>query len=88
MVINANKTFCYRITHRDNLQHILDQGLVNKNHKNAAPNFVTIGNPEIIDVRSTTEVGLKGYGNIGDYIPFYFTPRSIMLYNCHWLLCT
>lgn len=81
MVINANKKFCYRITHRDNLPHILSYGLVNKNHLNAASNFVAIGNPEIIDVRGTSLVGLDGYGYIGDYIPFYFTPRSVMMFN-------
>jgi len=80
-MVNRNKTFCYRITHRDNLAHILRHGLVNKNHANADPNFVAIGNPEIIDVRSTTAVNLKGHGFIGEYIPFYFTPRSIMLFN-------
>lgn len=81
MIINRNKTFCYRITHRDNLQHILLNGLVNKNHDRAAAGFVPIGNPEIIDVRSTTLVAMDGFGYIGEYIPFYFTPRSIMLYN-------
>jgi hypothetical protein len=80
-MVNQNRTFCYRITHRDNLAHILKHGLVNKNHINADPNFVAIGNPEIIDVRSTTLVNLEGYGYIGEYVPFYFTPRSIMLFN-------
>jgi ssDNA thymidine ADP-ribosyltransferase, DarT len=26
-------------------------------------------------------VGIPGYGNIGEYVPFYFTPKSMMLYN-------
>ncbi len=56
-------------------------GLVNKNHQNADPAFVGIGNPEIIDVRATTPVRLADHGNIGDYVPFYMTPRSIMFYN-------
>lgn len=81
MIINKNKVYCYRITHRDNLRHILSDGLVNKNHDHASPDFVTIGNPEIIDVRSMTLVELDNYGYLGEYIPFYFTPRSIMLYN-------
>lgn len=81
MTINKNKNFCFRITHRDNLVHILKYGLVTKAHKNAATDFVSIGNLEIIDVRSSTMVKVTGYGNIGDYVPFYFTPRSIMLYN-------
>lgn len=80
-MVNQNRTFCYRITHRDNLEHILEHGLVNKNHVNADPNFMAIGNPEIIDVRSTTPVNIDDYGFIGSYVPFYFTPRSIMLFN-------
>ena len=32
-------------------------------------------------VQEMQRVRIDGYGNIGEYIPFYFTPRSIMLYN-------
>lgn len=32
-------------------------------------------------MRSTTLVKIDGYGMIGDYVPFYFTPKSMMLYN-------
>lgn len=81
MVINRDKKFCYRVTHRDNLAHILEHGLVNKDHAKADENFVSIGNHEIIDVRSSTEVNLNGYGFIGEFVPFYLTPRSIMLFN-------
>ncbi len=81
MIINATKQYCYRIIHRDNLRHLLKHGFVSKHHKNADPDFTSIGNTEIIDVRSTTKVKINGFGNIGEYIPFYFTTRSIMLYN-------
>ncbi len=81
MLINRDKTFAYRITHRDNLAHILEHGLLTKHHPLADQNFVAIGNPEIIDVRSSTLVKLDGYGVIGDYVPFYFTSKSIMLFN-------
>ncbi len=81
MLINRDKNFCYRITHRDNLTHLLKYGMVNKHHKKASADFVAIGNLEIIDVRSSTEVNIDGYGNLGEYVPFYFTPRSIMLFN-------
>jgi len=54
---------------------------LNKNHADADPGFVAIGNPEIIDVRSTTPTNLEGVWFHGEYVPFYFTPRSIMLYN-------
>lgn len=81
MTINKHKSFCYRITHRDNLTHMLRHGLISGHHPSADGKFVSIGNPEIIDVRSATAVDIVGYGYIGDYVPFYFTPRSIMLYN-------
>lgn len=81
MPINSTRNFCFRIIHKDNLAHVLRHGLVTKHHPSADPGFVSIGNPEIIDVRGTTPVKLEGYGNIGDYVPFYLTPRSIMLYN-------
>lgn len=81
MAFNSSKNFCFRIIHRDNLTYVLRHGLVTKHHPSADPAFVSIGNPEIIDVRDTTAVKFAGYGNIGDYVPFYLTPRSIMLFN-------
>lgn len=80
-LINRNRRYCYRITHIRNLPLILQNGIVTKNHANASDEYIHIGNPEIIDARSTTPVRINGYGNIGDYVPFYFTPKSIMLYN-------
>ncbi|OQP66081.1 hypothetical protein A3860_14680 [Niastella vici] len=55
--------------------------MCNKNHPNADPKYVNIGNNSIIGVRIVHPVKIFGYGNIGDYVPFYFTPCSIMLYN-------
>jgi len=81
MIINKSRQFCYRIMHRENLGHVLKHGLVCKHHKNADSGFISIGNIEIIDVRSSTSVKIQDFGNIGDYVPFYFTTRSIMLYN-------
>ena len=80
-MINKNKTFCYRIAHIDNLPFLLQNGIVNKHHPDASSDYIEIGNPEIIDVRSTSAVKIDNYGMIGDYVPFYFTPKSIMLYN-------
>jgi hypothetical protein len=80
-VINTSKKYCYRIYHIENLNRILQVGLCSKNHPLSTSDFVPIGNPQIINTRSSTKVRINGYGNIGDYIPFYFTPRSIMLYN-------
>jgi len=81
MTINQSKQFCYRIAHIDNLPLILRDGLVSKKQINYNDQYINIGNPSIIDVRSTTEVKLPDYHTIGDYVPFYFTPKSIMLLN-------
>ncbi len=80
-IINKNKNLAYRISHIQNLPHILHVGLCTKHHPFANPHFISIGNPSIINTRDTTPVKITGYGNIGDYVPFYFTPRSIMLFN-------
>jgi hypothetical protein len=81
MVFNGQRQYCYRICHIENLEHILQYGLCTQHHKNANPNYKPIGNPDIIGNRDRAYVKIQGYGVIGDYIPFYFTPRSIMLYN-------
>jgi hypothetical protein len=60
---------------------ILKRGLVCKKYVKAGEQYINIGNREIIGVRVETPVKIKGYGSVGDYIPFYFTPRSMMLYN-------
>jgi hypothetical protein len=80
-MINGNKKYCYRIAHIENLDYILDRGFVTKHHAQASSQYIHIGNREIIDVRSDMPVRMANYGDIGDYVPFYFTPRSIMLYN-------
>jgi hypothetical protein len=80
-MINQQRKYCYRIIHINNLPLLLQNGIVNKHHPNADNNYIEIGNPEIIDVRSTTPVKISNYGMIGDYVPFYFTPKSIMLFN-------
>lgn len=45
------------------------------------PNFVTIGNPDLIDKRARRAVPLPPGGTLSDYVPFYFTPKSPMLLN-------
>jgi hypothetical protein len=81
MAINIDRYYCYRISHIQNIHHILANGLCTKHHPKANPNFIGIGNEEIIDIRDDTPVRIDNYGNIGEYVPFYFTPKSMMLYN-------
>ena len=69
--------YAFRITHIDNIPHILKNGLVKAGSPLHDENYMPIGDPQIIGLRGDIEV--KGY-RIGDYIPFYLGPRSPMLY--------
>lgn len=74
----ANKIkYAFRITHINNISHIAKCGIVKANSPLHDKNFVNIGDSQVIKLRKSKVV--KGY-HIGDYIPFYFGPRSPMLY--------
>ncbi len=45
------------------------------------PDFVSIGNPDLIAKRPHRVVDIPPGGTLADYVPFYFTPRSPMLFN-------
>lgn len=71
----------FRITHRKNLRWILHHGLHCSSSDVRDPDFVSIGSGEIIGRRATRHVPVHPGGVLSDYIPFYFTPWSPMLYN-------
>jgi hypothetical protein len=75
------KGLIFRIVHRDNVPWILNNGLYCRNSNIIDPNYRTIGNPELIDKRSNRTVPIPPEGTLSDYVPFYFTPYSPMLYN-------
>ena len=81
--LNPKKALIWRIVHRDNLLWILDNGLHCGNSNVKAPDWVNIGNPELIDKRAHHPVPLPPGGLLNDYVPFYFTPFSPMLRNIH-----
>lgn len=78
--LTPEKALIFRIVHGDNLPWILDHGLHAKSGK-LDPNFRNIGNPDLIDRRTKRVVPIPPGGTLGDYVPFYFTPFSIMMYN-------
>lgn len=80
---NAKDARIFRITHRDNVPWLLENGLHCKNSSTQDPNFVSIGNAELIGKRTQRDVPLAPQGTLADYVPFYFTPFSIMMYNIH-----
>jgi hypothetical protein len=81
--LNPGKALIWRIAHRDNLPWILDNGLHCANSNVLAPNYINIGNPELIDKRRHRVVPIAPGGTLADYVPFYFTPFSVMMKNIH-----
>ena len=79
--LNARDARIFRITHVRNVPWMLDHGLVCRSSAQADPNFITIGMPDLIDKRRTHPVPIPPGGTLADYVPFYFTPASVMLYN-------
>lgn len=77
MIMKKKLKYAFRITHIDNIPHIINYGLVKKNSQYRNENFVNIGDQQIIQLREDKDI--KGY-KISDYIPFYLGPRSPMLY--------
>lgn len=79
--LNANDARIFRITHIDNVPWLLKHGLHCKNSKKKDPGFVPIGSAELIQKRVHRAVECGPGGTLADYVPFYFTPYSIMMYN-------
>lgn len=74
--------YIYRIVHIRNLGHFLAEGLYSKNSGHVIPDYVNIGDPELIKDRNTYRVKVDPPGGcLGDYIPFYFAGHSPMLYK-------
>lgn len=79
--LTPDKGFIFRIMSLDNLAHVLEYGVACRNchHLNQQPNFVTIGEDDIITKRDLAKVSCAPFGVLADYVPFYFAPRSPML---------
>lgn len=80
-ILNAEKALIWRIVHIDNVPWILDNGFHCGNSPFRSPTWVDIGNPDLISKRSLHPVPASPHGCLGDYVPFYFTPFSVMLMN-------
>ena len=73
----------YHITHVDNLAPIVDAGLIESDGRRVRQGSgqTSIGMSEIkrrrlYDIAVSCHLGTM----VGEYVPFYFCPRSIMLY--------
>lgn len=73
-----DKIHLFRMTHIENIPHILQYGITHSDSPNANPSYVPIGDNSIISTRN--KFLLNNGKTLGDYIPFYFSKRTPMLY--------
>ncbi len=75
-------TFIYHITHLNNLQNILQTGgLLPYSKRPPTQQNVAYGHIQARRAQVVVPVGPRG--KLHDYVPFYFCPRSPMLYAIH-----
>ena len=79
--LTPEKAFIFRITHISNVPWILDHGAHCASSDVRDPNFRPIGDPDLIVKREVRPIPVPPHGTISDYVTFYFTPHSPMLYN-------
>jgi hypothetical protein len=73
----------YHITHHSNLPRILDAGGLLCDKEAGEGPLVSIAYDNLKQRREHTTVPCAPYGVLADYVPFYFAPRSPMLYAIH-----
>jgi hypothetical protein len=78
-------TDIYHITHIKNLRSIIIAGglLCDADVAKGQVNAIGIAHQHIKERRAQKEVPLAPRGTLCDYVPFYFAPRSPMLYSIH-----
>lgn len=79
-LLNPERALIFRIIHRANLPWVLQHGLHCGNSPTRSDQWVSIGNQELIGKRAHWPVAVEPGGVLNDYVPFYFTPFSPMMY--------
>ncbi|MGM9476522.1 type II toxin-antitoxin system toxin DNA ADP-ribosyl transferase DarT [Pedobacter sp. GSP4] len=75
---DLNKIYLFRMTHIENILHILKHGITHATSELANENFRPIGDGSLIATRNNYL--LDNGRQLGEYIPFYFGARTPMLY--------
>lgn len=82
-MLDKTRTPIYRMLHVNNLPLILRDRYIFA--KNFAPHsdkcYYDIADKELQHKRGQTNVPLPPHGNLHDYVPFYFCPRTPMMYR-------
>jgi hypothetical protein len=75
----------YHITHMRNLASIVENGcLLSQGEVQVSKiGFANIAHATLQDRRASTRVPCGPGGTLHDYVPFYFAPRSPMLFTIH-----
>lgn len=81
MPLTSERAAIFRITHVANFEWDVVHGLQCRNSDEVNPDFRNIGNLDLIEKRKQRPVPIAPGGTLSDYVPFYFTSRSPMLYN-------
>jgi len=78
----TSRRFLYHFTHIDNIAAIFDSGYLSCDAVSRQGLTRTeVGDPEIKDARRRRRIPGSAGGQVGDYVPFYFAPRSPMMYR-------
>jgi hypothetical protein len=80
-LLNPERALIFRIIHRANLEWVLHHGLHCGNSATRSTGWVSIGNQELISRRANWPVSAPPGGVLNDFVPFYFTPFSVMMHN-------
>lgn len=78
-------TQIYHITHINNLENITSSGFLLPDNQVQGTGIqnINIGHRHIKERRARREIRVSSGGVLADYVPFYFAPRSPMLYVIH-----
>lgn len=80
--LNPEKALIFRIVHVENVPWILDHGGLHcRSSAQQDPRYINIGSNELIEKRSRKIVPVPPGGTLSDYVPFYFTPFSMMMFK-------
>lgn len=86
---NFNRIPVFRMTHVQNIAHILEHGITHRNSERANPDYVSIGDGSLIGTRDAKQIWVNNGETfsfdhaqitLGNFTPFYFGSRMPMLY--------
>lgn len=75
---DLNKIYLFRMTHIENMPHILKNGITHVASTKQNQQYVSIGDAGLINTRYRFE--MPNGKKLGNYVPFYFGYRMPMLY--------